>query len=317
MNDILLAEVTRSGFIECRHYGSVAVIDPSGDIRFTGGSPEQQTFGRSANKMMQAVAMLRNGLRVSSEQLALATASHSGGAAHLSVVQSILREANLSPSALRNTPMPPLGKREYDQFIVDRQEVSALTMNCSGKHAAMLSTCVQCGWELESYLLKGHPLQRLITDTIEEFTGDEVEGVGVDGCGAPAHRVSLLGLARSLTRMTVAAATTPEGRVVEAIRAYPALVGGHGRDITEFLLAAPGWVGKDGADGVMVLASPEGFSVAVKITDGAERPRIPVAVAALEFAGVPVPELPNSIRRPAVFGGGQPVGEVRAALTQD
>jgi L-asparaginase II len=314
MADSLLAEVTRNGFVECRHYGSVAVVGPSGEVCFAAGEPDRQIFGRSANKMMQAVAMLRAGLQVTGEQLALATASHSGGAAHLSVVHSILKEANLSPGALQNTPMAPLGKPEYDQFIVDRQEVSALTMNCSGKHAAMLSTCVRCDWELDSYLANDHPLQVRITETIEEFTGDLPEGIGVDGCGAPAHRVSVVGLARSLARMTVADATSPEGRVIDAIRAYPALVGGHGRDVTEFLFAAPGWVGKDGADGVMVLASPDGFSVAVKIVDGAERPRIPVAIAALEQAGVPVPTLPDTIRRPLVLGGGKPVGDVHAAI---
>ncbi len=315
MKDVLLAEVTRSRFVECRHYGSAVVVDPSGVVVLSLGQPEAQTFGRSANKMMQAVAMLRAGLQVTDHQLALTTASHSGSTEHLAVVKSILRESKLEDKQLKNVEAPPFGRPEHDLFILNREKPSALIMNCSGKHASMLSTCVQCGWDLETYLDQAHPLQQRILETIAEFTGETTEGIGVDGCGAPAHRVSLVGLARSLTTMVLAQPTTPEGRVVNAIGKYPVLVGGIGRDVTEFLLAAPGWVGKDGADGVMVLSTPKGFSVAVRVIDGAERPRIPIALAALEAAGVEVPSLPDMIRRPPVFGGGRAVGRVLAVKT--
>jgi L-asparaginase II len=315
LKDVLLAEVTRSRFVECRHYGSAVVVDPSGVVVLSLGQPDAQTFGRSANKMMQAVAMLRAGLNVTDHQLALTTASHSGSAEHLTVVRSILQGAKLTEKQLKNIEAPPFGRAEYDLFILNREKPRALTMNCSGKHASMLSTCVQCGWDLETYLDKGHPLQQRVTETIAEFTGETSEGIGVDGCGAPAHRVSLVGLAQSLTTMVVAKPTTPEGRVVRAIEMYPVLVGGLGRDVTEFLLAAPGWVGKDGADGVMVLSTPKGFSVAVRVIDGAERPRIPIALAALEAAGVPVPTLPDMIRRPPIFGGGRAVGRVLARIS--
>jgi L-asparaginase II len=315
LKDALLAEVTRNRFVECRHYGSAVVVDPTGKVCFSLGQPEAQTFGRSATKMMQAVAMLRAGLKVTDHQLALTTASHSGSPEHLAVVESILHDSKLSAAQLKNVEGPPLGHREYDLFVVNHGKQSALTMNCSGKHASMLSTCVQCGWDLETYLDTLHPLQQRITEAIAEFTGETTDGIGVDGCGAPAHRVSLVGLARSLTTMVAAAPTTPEGRVMSAISMYPVLVGGLRRDVTEFLLAAPGWVGKDGADGVMVLASPDGFSVAIRVIDGAERPRIPVALAAIEAAGVTLPSLPDSMRRPVVLGGGRAVGRVVALKT--
>lgn len=310
--DALLATVYRSGFEDCLHYGSVVVLDPAGEVCFSRGQPQLPTFGRSANKMMQAVAMLRLGLTVSSEQLALTTASHSGGRHHLTVVRSILDAAGLSTSHLRNVAAPPIGRQEYEEFLRSHGEPSALTMNCSGKHASMLATCVARSWDLDTYLDPAHPLQTHITAIIAEFTGEAKAGIGKDGCGAPAHRVSLVGLAESLRVMAQADLATPEGRVANAIRRHPVLVGGAGRDITEFLLAAPGWIGKDGADGVMVLATPDGFAVAVKIGDGAERPRVPVALAALEGAGVLLPVLSPAIRRPPVFGGGRQVGELVA-----
>ncbi len=310
--DALLATVYRSGFADCLHYGSVVVVDPGGRVCFSLGAPERQTYGRSANKLMQAVAMLRLGLSVTSEQLALTTASHSGGEQHLDVVCSILADAGLTQEHLQNVAAPPFGRRESEEFLRRDQTPSALTMNCSGKHASMLATCVTCSWGLETYLDPAHPLQVHITETIAEFTGETTDGIGVDGCGAPAHQVSVVGLAQSLRVVALASDTTPEGRVADAIRRHRVLVGGHDRDVTEFLLAAPGWIGKDGADGLMVLASPEGFSVAAKVGDGADRPRVPVALAALEHAGLVLPSLPPAIRRPPVFGGGKPVGELVA-----
>ena len=308
--DALLAVTYRSGFVDCQHYGSVVVVDPGGHACFALGGPEFQTYGRSANKMMQAVAMLRLGLAVSNRQLALTTASHSGGPAHVDIVRSILADAGLTEDRLQNAIGRPMGELELDEFLTNRQKPSALTMNCSGKHASMLSTCVSCSWNLDDYLDVDHPLQQRITETIAEFTAETTDGIGIDGCGAPAHQLSLVGLSQSLRLMAQADPSSPEGRVADAIRSHPELVGGYGRDVTEFLLAAPGWIGKDGADGVMVLASPDGFGVAVKIGDGAQTPRVPVALAALQRAGVSLPTLDPAMLRPPVLGGGHPVGEL-------
>ncbi len=307
----VLAEVIRNGLIECEHRGSVVVQSPAGETLVSRGDPARMNYGRSANKMMQAVAMLRLGLNVDQRHLAVVTSSHSGGDEHLAVVLSLLTQYGLDVSDLRNVSAPPLGVSEYASFLRSGRVVSALTMDCSGKHAGMLATCVENGWDRDNYLHVEHPLQQAIAATIDELTREVSAGVGVDGCGAPASLVSLHGLATSLSALAVADSSTFDGRVAAAIRQYPTLVGGRGRDVTEFLLAAPGWIGKDGADGGMVLASPEGFSVAVRIADGAARPRIPVAIAALRAAGVALPELPLTLERPAVFGGGSVVGELR------
>jgi L-asparaginase II len=314
MTGVMVAEVTRNGFVECVHHGSVVVLSPTGEELLTAGQPHSPNFGRSANKMMQTVAMLRHGLPASSQQLALATASHSGGPEHLQVVLSLLHAHGLTESDLQNTAFAPLGVQEKADFLRSGDTVRALTGDCSGKHAAMLATCIASLWNTSNYLELGHPLQQAITSTIEELTGQSVFGVGVDGCGAPAHVVTLKGLAASLGQMARADADSHEGRVAHAIRRHPILVGGRGRDVTQFLLAAPGWIGKDGADGTMVLASPNGFAVAVKIDDGAAKPRIPVALAALEAVGVELPPLPAAVRRPPVLGGGVQVGELRPIL---
>ena len=102
-------------------------------------------------------------------------------------------------------------------------------MNCSGKHAAMLLTCVVNGWDTATYLAPDHPLQQGIAATFAELTGEPVEVVAVDGCGAPLLSTSLTGLARGFRALAIAT-DGPDRRVAEAIRAHPAYVSGTTRD---------------------------------------------------------------------------------------
>ena len=44
-------------------------------------------------------------------------------------------------------------------------------MNCSGKHASMLATCVVNGWDTATYREPDHPLQQAILATFAEMTG--------------------------------------------------------------------------------------------------------------------------------------------------
>jgi L-asparaginase II len=73
----------------------------------------------------------------------------------------------------------------------------------------------------------------------------------------------------------------------------------------------PGLMAKDGAEGVEVVALPDGRAVAVKIADGAGRARTPVVLAALRSLGVDVAA--DAIVEP-VLGHGEPVGAVRALV---
>jgi L-asparaginase II len=175
MNPVLV-EVERSGFVESRHRGSVAALAVDGSVTLRAGSPDEPVFPRSANKPMQAVAMARCGLALEGELLALSSASHSGEDFHVEGARKILADAGLTPDALRCPPQWPL-----DLEVAVRAEKSRLRMNCSGKHAAMLATCVLNGWPTDSYLRADHPLQLAVRATVEELTGERVAATGVDG----------------------------------------------------------------------------------------------------------------------------------------
>jgi L-asparaginase II len=180
-------------------------------------------------------------------------------------------------------------------------------MNCSGKHAGMLATCVANDWPLETYLDPKHPLQVALADAVADLAGEPIAAVGVDGCGAPVFAFSLTALARSFQRLVDAEPGTPERRVADEMRAHPELVAGTGADDTVLMGAVPGLLAKGGAEGVAAVAVPGVAAIALKIEDGAQRARTPVLLDELRRLGVEVPELTE-----LVLGGGEPVGEIRA-----
>ncbi len=258
--------------------------------------------------------MLRCGLELPEHLIALAASSHSGEDLHLSGVRAILETAGLSEADLRTPADFPLEPRARDAWIWAGLGPSPIAMNCSGKHAAMLATCVVQGWSISDYPDPDHPLQQAILREVRTMTGDEVPLVGVDGCGAPVHAITLSGLARSVSRALLSAPGSPARNVVDAMRAHPETVGGEHRDVTAFMRAVPGLMAKDGAEGVYVAGLPDGRSVAIKVEDGAARARQVALAAILEDwapSGADTAAL-AALARIDVLGGGRPVGEVVA-----
>jgi L-asparaginase II len=306
------ARVVRGGVAESVHRGHLVVLAPDGSVRVRRGDPDGTFFPRSSLKLVQVVAMLRSGLDLDGELLALACASHSGEPDHLAGVRRILDGAGLDEADLQNTPALPLDTDAATAWVIAGNKPTRLTQNCSGKHAAMLATCVAAGWDRAAYLDPAHPLQRAIRATVAELTGDgDPAHVTIDGCGAPLFSCTPAGLARAFARIATAPAGTPEHRVAAAVRAHPWWLGGTGRFPTRLIEAVPGLVAKDGAEGVFAAALPDGGALAVKIADGSPRPLPPVVTALLGTLGVTglgdIGEVP-------VLGHGEQVGEVEAVL---
>ncbi len=213
----VLATYTRSGFTEGCHVGHAVVVDPQGLVVQHWGDPDHHIFPRSSNKPAQAAAMVRHGLDLPDDLLALAASSHSGERFHLAGVRKILALAGLDDDALQTPPDFPLDPWERDTWVADGRRPAPIAMNCSGKHAAMLLTCVINDWPTESYRDPSHALQQSIRWQLEALAGEPVRHVGVDGCGAPVMSLSLTGLARSLSRCVLGEPESPGRRVVSAM----------------------------------------------------------------------------------------------------
>ncbi|MDN4174527.1 asparaginase [Nocardioides sp. SOB77] len=309
---VVVAEVVRSGFVEGRHHGSVVALAADGTVEWSVGDVESPVLPRSCNKPVQALAMVRHGLDLPPDLLALGCGSHSGEQVHLDGVRRILASVDLDESALRTPADWPMDEETRLAYVRAGGERSPIAMNCSGKHAAMLVTCVVNGWDTATYLDQDHPLQRAIIETFYELTGEPVLVAATDGCGAPLLSTSLTGLARAF-RFLALATDGPERRVADAIRQHPEMVSGTTRDERDLLAAIPGAIGKMGAEALHAVALSDGRAVALKIEDGADRARRVVMAAALERAGV----VDDAVRRTGLVelhGGGRVVGEVRATL---
>ena len=322
-----LVQVYRSGFHEGSHFGSVVITDRDGSVLHARGDVTGPIFPRSSSKPFQSVAMLSSGAELTGADLALASASHSGEPMHVDRALAMLARSGVTQDDLRCPPALPMN--ESAKFAVlnaggavagavpPEKLARRIYMNCSGKHSGMLAACVAQGWPITGYVAAEHPLQRRVAAEITRLTGQAPSAVGIDGCGAPLFAISLLALARGFGAVTAAAHGTPERTVADAMRAHPHMVGGTGREDTRLMQAIPGLLVKGGAEGVHCAALPDGRCVAVKITDGGDRARMPVLVGGLRILGLPTDDpataLLDELGTGTVLGGGVPVGTVQLA----
>ncbi|GAA4489639.1 asparaginase [Rhodococcus olei] len=308
-----LVEVVRSGFRECVHRGSLVVLDPAGETRMALGEVNTPIYPRSANKPLQAVALLRAGFVPSDgREVAVTAASHGGEPEHLAVVQKILARSGIAEGRLLCPPDLPLDETARARVLATAGRPRRIFMNCSGKHAAMLAVCTARDWPLDSYTDPVHPLQREVLATIADLAGEDESELGIDGCGLPIVPLSLSALARAFARLVAAEPGTPERVVADAIRDHPWMLSGTGRDDLLLMSAVPGLLCKSGADGVHAGALPDGTAFAIKIDDGHERARLPLTAALLHRIGVEWTEELAALASQPVLGGEVRVGTIRA-----
>ncbi|MBF4162110.1 asparaginase [Nocardioides acrostichi] len=299
----VVAEVLRSGFVEGHHHGAVVALDADGEVAWSVGDVDSPMFPRSCNKPLQAAAMAATGLDLPPDLLAIACASHSGEALHVEAVRRLLDSVALDDTALQCPPDWPLEPRVRDDVLRAGGRPLRILMNCSGKHAAMLATCVVNRWPVESYLHPEHPLQQRIAATHARLTGAPAAHVAVDGCGAPQLSASLTGLARAFAALATARSGA-ERRVADAVRAHPELVSGTQRDERRLLERLPGAIAKLGAEACYAVALPDGRAFALKIDDGSDRARPVVMDAVLARAGVLPAPPPHDLLRATLGAGG-------------
>ncbi len=308
-SDPVLVEVVRNGFVESVHRGRVAITNPDGRLASSVGADFAPMYPRSANKPLQAVGMLRAGLDLDGELLALVCASHSGESFHLDGVLSILTMSGLDESALQMPAEWPLDQPAREEAIRNGVSKSSLAMNCSGKHAGMIRTTVLNGGDVSAYRDPDHPTQLAIVRAIDDLAHEQATNLAIDGCGAPLYAISLYAVARAFGSIA-SASEGAEHLVATAIRSHPEYVSGTRRDELELHRAVPGLMAKAGAESVYAVGLPDGRGVAIKISDGNPRAR-PVAMAGvLKRLGFDHETLDIHASGP-VLGAGERVGEIR------
>ncbi len=309
----MLAEQVRSGLVETVHDGAVAVVDATGDLVAFSGEIERPFFFRSAAKPFQAATSQAAGAGLEREELAMACASHDGEPVHLALVAGMLKAAGFDENDLQCPPDWPIRSDAERRLVVaGERHPRRLFNNCSGKHAAMLRACLSSGWDPARYLEPGSPLQQQVTDLISEVSRLPLR-VGVDGCGAPVHNTTTLGMARAFVRLAVDDYFTP---ILAAMHSFPGLVSGVGNADAAIGRHIDG-AAKRGARGALGVAVRGRFGIAVKCWDGSDLVAGMASIATLDRLGVipePAWESLDRHRQPQVKGGGHRVGNFRSLL---
>lgn len=301
-----LAEIIRHEMTESAHYGHLTILNSNAEELFTLGDSAAAIFPRSSIKPIQARAMVKNGLEIEPRLLALVIASHSGSVEHLAGVREILAHYGLTEANLQCSLDLPLG--EVERKLWGEKPPSRITMNCSGKHAGMLATCVINKWDTDNYLAMDHPLQVAIKNEIESSAGEKSKNDTFDGCGAPLFAISLKGLAKAILSV-VEGDDVASRAIVRAMSEHPEMVAGGARLSTRWMKAVPGLIMKEGAEGVHIAGKRGHGVIAFKVIDGSMRAHDVITRSALERIGITA-ALPAS----TVFGGPTPAVKIRATF---
>jgi L-asparaginase II len=303
---VVLAELVRSGLVESTHSGQLLLMAADGSDLLALGDVEAEIYPRSSIKSLQAAAMVRAGLNLNDEQLALVCASHGGTTRHQEVALEILRSVGLSESDLQNTPDAPLDREARIKW--GDKPATSLAANCSGKHSGMLATCAVNGWDIKTYRDAEHPLQAAIAREITELIGKSIDRVSVDGCGAPLFSMSTRSIAVAARKMRIDSDPI-FAKVIGACLKHPEMILAEGAFDTRMMRTVPGLFVKGGAESVMLASLADGSAIAWKISDGSNRANGPLMKAALAKFGI-------NIEGEAVdvLGGGKVVGSLSATF---
>ena len=212
----ILAETIRGNWVENRHRGAYVVVDADGTIIASAGDIDRPIFPRSAIKAMQALPIFARQadeqFHHTSEELALACASHHGEDVHVATAEGLLTRIGLSVADLECGAHAPTNAAARDALRASGKEPSALHNNCSGKHSGMLSVALAMGIPTAGYVSRDHEVQRAVREAVEAVIGEKLsEGkCGTDGCSIPTYAAPLQSFAYGFARMATGRGLSPE-----------------------------------------------------------------------------------------------------------
>jgi L-asparaginase II len=262
---------------------------------------------------------MTSGVTLRGEDAAIATASHSGTAAHVALVRGLLARSRCPcrRSAARRRRRPITRTRRARRSGAPRERVY---MNCSA------STRDAAGVRRERLAARRLPRSRASAAEADprrpralhrRATGRH----GVDGCGAPVHAISLHALAaasrRSRRRHLVAVRALPRGAALTEAAARTRGPWADPASPTRSRWSGLGVFAKVGAEGVMVMTAPERHD---DRGEGARRLVACVTIIALRLladAGAVEDAAVDAVQAELdlwVMGGERRVGEVRATI---
>jgi L-asparaginase II len=281
-----ILELTRGRVVESTHYGSIAVVDSTGEPLHSCGDPQTVAFLRSSAKPFQAIPFVEHGgvehFNFTQSELSISCASHETAQHHLDTIRAMQEKIGIREEHLQCGAHLP-GDAAMLRMVIQRDiKPTANFNNCSGKHTAMLAHAKMRKLPLENYLDLAHPIQQDILATLSEMCGIEKEKIelGIDGCSAPNFAIPLANAALGMARLCdphelSEARVTACRKITAAMMTHPEKVGGYGEFDTELMKTGAGKiVTKRGAEGFQIIGlmpgvyGENGVGIAFKVMDG-------------------------------------------------
>ncbi len=263
--------VRRGSSVESIHRAHASICDTKGRTLMKAGLSEYETFIRSALKPFQALPFVTSGTpekyNLDNKALALACGSHCGSADQARTAFKLLWNADINIKELK-CPIP-------------KSKESKLQHNCSGKHSAFLATCKKMNWDLDSYLMGHHPLQKEIFRRVSELLKIPAEELIAerDDCGAPTLLLRLSQMAILYAHLS--RSEQPEfEKITRAMTHHPDLIAGKGYFDSELIKRGHNQViSKGGSEGIQCIGLlGEGIGLSIKVEDGSKRAKHAVAI---------------------------------------
>lgn len=281
-----LVKFERNGLVEQEHFGIVLHLTKDKILKRIGEDNNYKFYQRSCMKPLQMAEHIDNELHkkfnFSLEEIALASASHTGSLKHQEVVRNILRKIGLNESNLLCGKQIPLSKQEQDRLLIEDQQEMPIHNNCSGKHAAMLALCVFNGWSIDNYLDDYHPLNQVVIKKVADLCNVSPDECikSKDGCGLPTIATTLQELGFGVLNLFL---NEKYSIIKNAFLENPYLIGGYERLDSEIIAASDKkLIAKVGAGGLCVVVNlKKEEAIVVKIADANMKARSLVVIETL------------------------------------
>ena len=301
----VLVEIRRGPTAESRHRGHIVQLDAQGKVQRAVGAPSQELMMRSTVKPFGVVALIESGaaddLELTSAELAIMCASHTGEDKHVRTLQGLFRRASVTQALLQcGTDGAPTDAQTAARLARDGETPGPIRHGCSGFHAASILMSAYAGWSLDDYAEPTHPSQVAVRETVARLLARDPDAMSVatDNCGLLTYEVTLVEMARAYLMLADPEGPSVDGdraasapallRVRDAMVESPEMVGGTYDNLdTELMKRRSGrLVAKAGADGIRAMGlvaadGTEASGIAIKIEDG-DQSRRAVKAASVE-----------------------------------
>lgn len=339
MEEPILLEEYRGNVLENVHRGSIAVVNPEGEIIASLGNVDKVCYYRSTAKPIQAIPTIMRGLtdyyQLTPEQVSILNASHWGRNHHLATLTGIMERTGFQEDDFIMEPFMPLWHGMHGQLTAEFEpDVTdtprKLTHDCTGKHLNLMMLQKELTGSQKDYWKPESPAQQEVLKMIAKFSGIRKEEIalGTDGCGVPVFGVPLWNIAFSYALLMHPEyleddiLTRAVQYDMECIHAFPEKINDFGTP-TYLLNSNRNFIAKDGARGIWCVGlKKEKLGIAIKLEDGYDTMLHALLIAnVLEQIGCTdkamIEALRSSVRTEVVNDNGVIVGHYESHFSLD